>query len=178
MLPRLIEMVRGKDQALQLSALEARPTLGPLATPAVEDVIKAAHSPAEEVRREALQALHSMGSKVEGVAPALLQTAISGSESDRSRAMSFLAKLKPPTPELLGILLPLFNHKEDYVRSGRQGIAFLQHSGPRGGAGPGITAEGPAQVGAAESLRDPGPTAAAKTVRWWSCSASSWRIGR
>jgi HEAT repeat protein len=118
-LPRMMEMVRGRDEGLRLSALQALQMLGPVAAPAAGAVSAAARDRDPQARRLALWTLGTLGAAAPPVAAQALIAGTTDPDFEvRRTAIYSLGKLDSSTPGALDALAACVKDCEAELRWG------------------------------------------------------------
>jgi hypothetical protein len=112
----LMDLADDQDEKVRVNAIDALGDMGSLATPAVETVGQALHSPSPWVRRHAAEALGTLGP---GAAPAVPQLAIALKDQQqyvRMNAATAIARIGPAASEAVPALVESLRDTDRYAR--------------------------------------------------------------
>jgi HEAT repeat protein len=126
-LPRLIELVQGRNVARKVGALEAVARMRNSALAAGPAVVAAARDPNKDVRQKALYALRELGPKVEGALAAAREALDDPEKGVREWAVQALCGLLKPSEEARQVVRALLRHADPDVR--RFGLYRLTDTG-------------------------------------------------
>jgi HEAT repeat protein len=126
-LPRLIELVQGRNVARKVGALEAVARMRGAALAAGPAVVAAARDPDKDVRQKALYALRELGPKVEGALAAAREALDDPEKEVRHWAVQSLIGLLNPSEEARQVVRVMLRHADPEVR--RFGLYRLTDTG-------------------------------------------------
>ncbi len=115
-LPRLIELVQGRNVARKVGALEALARMRGAALAAGPAVVAAARDPNKDVRQKALYALRELGPKVEGALAAAREALHDPEKEVREWAVQALSGMLRPSEEARQVVEVMLRHADPEVR--------------------------------------------------------------
>jgi HEAT repeat protein len=115
-LPRLIELVQGRDPAWRVGALDAIANMRKLAAAAAPAVLAAARDPDKAVRTKALYALSQLGPEVEGALRAAREALDEPDREIRESALQAMNWLTRPSEEARAVVRDMLRHADSQVR--------------------------------------------------------------